>query len=336
MKFFLTGGAGFIGSYLTSALLEQGHTVTSVDNFSTGSKENIAEFLTHKNYVNYTSDLESFSHLEDCIKEADVVYHLAASVGVKNIMENPIYCIENNIICTSQVLKLACKYKKRIFTFSTSEVYGKTSKFPSSEEDDLILGPAHKLRWAYAASKLIDDYMSMAYFDQHGTAVTVVRLFNTIGQRQVGHYGMVVPRFFEAALNRQKIQVYGTGSQTRCFTDVRDVVRALILLIDCKDSYGQLFNIGNDSEITILELARKIKDLTKSSSQIELVDYEIVYGKSFEDMERRLPDHSKIESILNFKFEYSLEETLSWIYQSMKDKKSPHKSPSERSSELPL
>lgn len=314
MKFFLTGGAGFIGSYLTETLLEKGHSVCCVDNLSTGSYQNILQFVENPNYSFFKADLESFSQLESCIQNTDVIYHLAASVGVKNIIENPIYCIDNNVFCTSQILKNASKHQKRVFTFSTSEVYGRTTKFPSSEDDDLILGPAHKLRWTYAASKLIDDYMARAYFEQNKTAVTTVRLFNTIGQRQVGHYGMVVPRFFDAAVENKTILVHGTGYQSRCFTDVRDVVNALYLLIDCPQSHGELINVGNNNEIAIKDLALKIKEVARSNSKIELIPYRDVYGENFEDMDRRQPDNNKLKRMLNFEFKYNIDETLQWIH----------------------
>ena len=322
MKIIVTGGAGFVGTHLVSALLKEGHLVESIDNLSTGSYENAALYLNHPNYRFHRSSIETFAALESMVQESDIVFHLAASVGVKNIVENPIHCIENNVFCTSQLLKWAEQYKKRIITFSTSEVYGKSQKFPFSEDDDVVLGPSNKLRWAYAASKLLDDYLAQAYAQHKGTAVTIVRLFNTIGQRQVGHYGMVVPRFFEAALSGKPITIYGTGQQTRCFTDVRDVVNSLMLLIHCRESYGELINIGTPHEVSITSLAQMICSISNSSSELRYISYEEAYGKGFEDMDRRVPNNEKLQRITGYAFKYDLNATLNWIHEEFKNKTS--------------
>ena len=320
MKIIVTGGAGFVGTHLVSALLNQGHNVESIDNLSTGSYENAALHLNNPGYFFHRASLETLPELEAMVESSDVVFHLAASVGVKNIVENPIHCIENNVFCTSQLLKWAHEYKKRIITFSTSEVYGKSQKFPFSEEDDVVLGPSNKLRWAYAASKLLDDYLAQAYAQHKGMAVTIVRLFNTIGQRQVGHYGMVVPRFFEAALSGGPITIYGTGQQTRCFTDVRDVVNCLLLLIDCKESLGELINIGTPQEVSMTSLAKRICEISNSSSELKYISYEEAYGKGFEDMERRVPNNEKLKRLTGYTFKHDLNSTLEWIHEEFKNK----------------
>lgn len=313
MRALLTGGAGFIGSHLAKALISEGFHVDVVDNLSTGSKANISSLQGNARFRFFQGQAEDPALMEPLIQACDVVYHLAASVGVKNIMLNCVESIENNLFSTALVLRLGDKHKKRIFIFSTSEVYGKTQKFPFAEEDDIVLGPVSKLRWSYAASKLVDDYLARSYFCQNNTAVTMVRLFNTIGVGQVGHYGMVVPRFFQQARAHQPLTVYGDGNQTRCFTDVRDVCEALRLLIPVNASHGELVNIGNDGEISIRNLAEKIKAVVGSSSPLEFVNYEKVYGQHFEDMDRRVPSHQKLQSLTGFSFRYNLSDTLRWI-----------------------
>lgn len=317
MKFLVTGGAGFIGSHLTEALLQQGHSVHVLDNLSTGSQSNVSRFLHRSAYAFTLGDVADGATLEPLVQNCDVVFHLAATVGVQVVVEDPIHCIETNIIGTTLVLKYANKYRRRTFTFSTSEVYGKSTKFPFTEDQDIVLGPVHKLRWSYAASKLVDDYLARSFFVKHQLPVTIVRLFNTIGRGQVGHYGMVVPRFFEQALRGSRLTVYGDGTQTRCFTDVRDVVSALLKLIDCPASHGELINIGSSDEISILRLAEAIRAMTKSVSPIELVSFEQAFGANFEDMDRRVPSTEKLRRIANFQFQYSLPDTLIWIYQDL-------------------
>jgi UDP-glucose 4-epimerase len=313
MRALLTGGAGFIGSHLTRALLAHGFSVDCVDNLSTGSWENVSALTKNPNYRFFLCGAEDAAIMTPLVKEADVIYHLAASVGVKNIMQNTISSIENNIFATALVLRLADQLKKRTFIFSTSEVYGKTNLFPFGEEDDIVFGPVSKLRWSYAASKLVDDYLARAYFVERNTPVTIVRLFNTIGTGQVGHYGMVVPRFFNQARKNEPIAVYGNGKQTRCFTDVRDVIEILRILIPIKGSYGELINIGSHEEVSILQLAEKIKEVTGSSSQLTLIPFEEAYGPNFEDMQRRVPSTKKLFSITQYQFRYTLKDTLNWI-----------------------
>ena len=313
MRALLTGGAGFIGSHLAKTLLSHGYAVDCVDNLSTGSLQNVAEHLKNPKFRFFLGGADDQTLIEPLLKSADVIYHLAASVGVRNIMQNTVHSIENNLFTTALNLRLANKYKKRIFIFSTSEVYGKANRFPFEEEDDAILGPVSKIRWSYAASKLVDDYLARAYYVEEKTPLTIVRLFNTIGTGQVGHYGMVVPRFFQQARLNESITVYGDGSQTRCFTDVRDVVATLYALIPNERSHGELINIGSTEEITILDLARRIKTVTNSSSELQLVSFESVYGPHFEDMGRRVPSIKKLKSITNLDMQFNLTQTLSWI-----------------------
>lgn len=313
MRALLTGGAGFIGSHLAKSLLAHGFSVDCVDNLTTGSWENISALAQDPGFRFFLGGAEDEKLMTPLVDQADIVYHLAASVGVKNIMMNTIQSIENNILSTALMLRLSDKFNKRIFIFSTSEVYGKTNCFPFGEEDDIVFGPVSKLRWSYAASKLVDDYLARAYFVQKNTPVTIVRLFNTIGTGQVGHYGMVVPRFFAQARSNQDITVYGTGRQTRCFTDVRDVVEILRLLNDNDGSHGELINIGSTEEVSILDLAQKIKTVTRSNSSIKIVPYEEVYGPHFEDMGRRVPSVTKLKNLTNYSFRYFLSDTLSWI-----------------------
>lgn len=315
MKCLLTGGAGFIGHHLTQKLLVDQHQVTIVDNFSTGSERNLCQFFLKQNFRLIQGNAQDPQLMKSLVQETDVIFNLAASVGVQKIINNPVDCIENNIFIASNMLSLAQEYKKRIFMFSTSEVYGKSPKFPFEEDDDVVLGSYKKLRWSYATSKLIDDFLSRAYFEQSKTPVTMVRLFNTIGTGQVGHYGMVVPRFFDQAMANQPITVYGSGRQSRCFTDVRDVINLLLALVDCSSSFGELVNIGSNQETSIYDLALKIKNLCCSQSSIELIPYEQGYGKNFEDMERRQPSCNKIENLTGYRMKYDLEDTLQWIYR---------------------
>jgi len=321
MKYLITGGAGFIGHHLTKTLLENNHQIVSVDNLSTGSLKNVIPFKFNKNFSFIEGSAQDPRLMSELVKNTDVIYNLAASVGVQNIIQNPIESIENNIFIASNILSLAAHHKKRIFMFSTSEVYGKSKKTNFEENDDVILGPYTKLRWSYATSKLVDDFLARAYFEQHHLPVTMVRLFNSIGTKQVGQYGMVVPRFFSQAMANQKITVFGTGQQSRCFTDVRDIINGLISLENCQNSFGELVNIGSSREITIMNLANLIKDLSHSKSEIENISYEEGYGKNFEDMERRRPCCKKLEQLTGYRVQYSLEDTLQWIFEDLKNEK---------------
>lgn len=337
MKILLTGGAGFIGHHLTQQLLALGHSVIAIDNLSTGSLENVKNFQNHPHYNFYNGCATSKDQMEPLVRNSDVIFNLAASVGVQNIFKNPIECMENNIDIAKNILNLSTQYQKRLFMFSTSEVYGKQHKIPFTEEDDSIFGSFKSLRWGYAASKLIDDYMSRAHFENFKTPVTTVRLFNTIGIKQVGHYGMVVPRFFEQALAGNPLTVHGTGQQSRCFTDVRDVVAALISLIPCEASYGELINIGSPNEISILDLALKIIKMSRSTSVIEFLDYDQAFGAHFEDIQRRVPSTEKLQKLVPQSVNRGLDETLNWIYESMiSDKNQAHSNAFKRELNIDL
>ncbi len=320
IKFLLTGGAGFIGHHLTRELLSLGYQVTVVDNLSTGKIENIQEYQANSKYRFIQGLAQDEALMEPLVEDADVIYNLAASVGVQKVFKDPVDCIENNISVGANILKLANKYKKRVFIFSTSEVYGKASKFPFEENDDIVMGPYNSLRWSYASSKVLDDYLARAYFQQYHLPVTIIRLFNTIGSGQVGSYGMVVPRFMKQAMQNEEITIFGTGKQSRCFTDVRDVVQILIRMIDNKKSHGELINIGATRETKIIDLAEIIKQMTNSRSQIKYMTHEEAYGPAFEDMDRRVPSIAKLKNITGYEMKYDLMDTLRWIYKEMQEK----------------
>jgi UDP-glucose 4-epimerase len=315
MRVLITGGAGFIGSHLSERLLEDGHEVFAIDNLSTGSIENI-EHLKHRPGFHYTIDsITNEPLLAELIDRCDVVFHLAAAVGVKLIVEAPVHTIETNVHGTEVVLKLANKKKKLVIVASTSEVYGKSAIVPFTEDADLVLGPTVKHRWAYACSKMIDEFLALAYWKEKKLPVIVIRLFNTVGPRQTGQYGMVVPNFVRQALAGEPMTVFGDGTQARSFTYVGDVVRAMTALMNEPGAVGQVFNIGNGAEITILELARKIKAMTGSRSEIVLVPYDQAYEAGFEDMPRRVPDISKINALVGFEPRVQLDEILTRVIE---------------------
>jgi len=315
MKVLITGGAGFIGSHLSEALLERGDEVYVLDDLSTGSIDNI-EHLKGANGFRYTIDtVMNEPSTAEHVDRVDVVVHLAAAVGVRLIVESPVHTIETNVHGTETVLKLANKKKKRVLLASTSEVYGKSVEFPFREDSDLVMGPTTKGRWSYACSKAIDEFLALAYYKEKKLPVTVVRLFNTVGPRQTGRYGMVIPNFVRQALAGAPITVHGDGSQRRCFTDVSDVVRALMGLIDHPGAIGEVFNVGSQQEISILDLAKKVKAKTKSASEIVFVPYEKAYEEGFEDMPRRIPDTGKIEKLLGFRPTVSLERILERVIE---------------------
>src|SRR5690349_4826431 len=293
-KVLVTGGAGFIGSHLCEALLKRGDEVFVLDDFSTGSMENIAPLQEQRRFHLTTGSILNFPLLESLVKKVDMVFHLAAVVGVQKIIEVPVDTIEINVLGSHNVLTLAARYRKLCLVASTSEVYGKSTRYPFREEDDSVYGPTTKSRWSYACSKAIDEFLALAYHNAQGLPMIVARLFNTTGPRQVGRYGMVLPRFVDQALRNQPITVFGNGRQTRCFADVSDVVRALLLLADTPAAIGQVFNVGNPEEVSILELARLVKKLTASDSAIQLIPYDEAYQPGFEDMERRVPSIDKI------------------------------------------
>jgi len=315
MKVLITGGAGFIGSHLAESLLERGDEVYVLDDLSTGSIDNIEHLKGAKGF-RYTIDtVMNEPSTAEQVDRVDVVVHLAAAVGVRLIVESPVHTIETNVHGTETVLKLANKKKKRVLLASTSEVYGKSVEFPFREDSDLVMGPTTKGRWSYACSKAIDEFLALAYYKEKKLPVTVVRLFNTVGPRQTGRYGMVIPNFVRQALAGAPITVHGDGSQRRCFTDVSDVVRALIGLIDHHDAIGEVFNVGSQQEISILDLAKKVKAKAKSASEIVFVPYEKAYEEGFEDMPRRVPDTSKIEKLVGFRPTVSLDAILERVIE---------------------
>jgi UDP-glucose 4-epimerase len=315
MRVLITGGAGFIGSHLSEALLERGDDVFILDNLSTGSIHNVVHLKGNPRF-HYTIDtVANEPVVAELIDRCDIVVHLAAAVGVKLIVEQPVHTIETNVHGTEVVLKHANKKKRLVLVASTSEVYGKSTEVPFHEDADLVLGATTKHRWAYACSKMIDEFLALAYWKERKLPVIVVRLFNTVGPRQTGQYGMVIPNFVRQALAGQPITVFGDGTQSRSFTYVGDVVKAMVALIDEPRAIGQVFNIGNGHEITIGELAAKVKKMTGSSSEIVLIPYEKAYEAGFEDMPRRVPDISRIQALVGYKPTVELDETLSRVIE---------------------
>jgi UDP-glucose 4-epimerase len=310
VRAFITGGAGFIGSHLSEALLDAGHSVSVLDNLSTGSIDNISHLKGRAGFRYTIDSVENEPLLAELVDESDVVFHLAAAVGVKKIVEEPVHTIETNVHGTEVVLRHANKKKKLVLIASTSEVYGKSTAVPFQEDADLVLGPTGKHRWAYACSKAIDEFLALAYWKEKRLPVIIVRFFNTVGPRQTGRYGMVIPTFVRQALAGQPITVYGDGTQSRSFTYVGDVVDALVRLVAEPRAVGQVFNIGNGHEITIRALAEKIRDLTRSQSDIVLVPYDQAYEAGFEDMPRRVPDIQKLRGLIGYAPKVQLDEIL--------------------------
>jgi UDP-glucose 4-epimerase len=306
----ITGGAGFIGSHLAERLLEDGHEVMVLDNLSTGSIDNIAHLKSAPGFSYAIDSVTNEPLLAEMIDRSDVVFHLAAAVGVKLIVEQPVHTLETNVHGTEVVLKHANKKKKLVFIASTSEVYGKSVDVPFREEADLVLGPTAKHRWAYACSKLIDEFLALAYWKERKLPVVIVRLFNTVGPRQTGQYGMVLPTFVRQALASQPITVFGDGTQSRSFTYVGDVVDALVRLAGEPRAVGDVFNIGSTSEVTIQDLAERVKKMTKSASAIVNIPYDVAYEAGFEDMPRRVPDITKIQSLVGFAPKMELEDII--------------------------
>ena len=318
MRVLITGGSGFVGSHLAEALLERGDEVLVLDNLSTGSIDNIRHLKSHPKF-SYTIDaVENEPVLAELIDRADVVVHLAAAVGVKLIVEQPVHTIETNVRGTEVVLKHANKKKKLVLIASTSEVYGKSVAVPFTEDADLVLGPTSKHRWAYACSKMIDEFLALAYWKERKLPVIIVRLFNTVGPRQTGQYGMVIPNFVRQALAGHPITVFGDGTQSRSFTYVGDVVRAMVALIDEPRAVGHVFNIGNGEEITIGDLARRVRTLAGSESEIVTIPYDKAYESGFEDMPRRVPDISKIAGLIGYAPTVGLDEILNRVIESFR------------------
>lgn len=310
MRVLITGGAGFIGSHLSDAYLERGDEVFVIDDLSTGSFENIAHLKPHPNFHYTIGSVNDQPVLAELVDQCDVIFHLAAAVGVKLIVESPVRTIENNVHGTEVVLSLASKKKKKVLVASTSEVYGLSAEVPFREDGNLVMGATTKGRWSYACSKAIDEFLALAYWREKKLPTVIVRLFNTVGPRQTGQYGMVIPTFVKQALAGQQITVYGDGKQSRCFGYVGDVVGALIKLMDHGEAVGQVFNIGSTEEVTIFELAKRVKELTNSKSEITFVPYDEAYEEGFEDMPRRVPDTSKINALVGFRPRITLDGIL--------------------------
>ena len=322
MRVLITGGAGFIGSHLAQAYLGNGDEVYIIDDLSTGSLDNINPLKQdsgfRKRLFIHIDTILNRDLLMELVGTCDVVHHLAAAVGVQYILDHPMESITANIKGTEIILELCNKFKKRVLVASTSEVYGKHTHAPLVETDNIIYGPSSKFRWSYAASKLMDEFMALAYFRTTGLNVTLVRLFNTVGPRQTGTYGMVIPRFVSQALRNEPLKVYGDGSQTRTFTYVKDVVWALMRLVEKEEAFGEVFNIGGTEEVSILELAKHIIEATGSKSEIELIPYEKAFGKDFEDMQRRVPGLEKIGKLIGFNPQTQLDAILSKVIAHMR------------------
>jgi UDP-glucose 4-epimerase len=310
MRYLVTGGAGFIGSHVSDALIGRGHEVEALDDLSTGSVENVASLLGHPRFSFVEGTVRDLMTVREAVRRADAVVHLAASVGVRRILERPLESLINNVHGTELVLDACAELERKALVASTSEIYGKNKAGPLSEDADRILGSASRPRWWYSISKAVDEILAFAYWRERGTPTIVVRLFNTAGPRQTGTYGMVIPRFVRQALNGDDVTVYGDGTQRRCFCHVDDTVRALLALLDHPLSVGEVFNIGSRQETTVNELARRVVDITGSSSRIVHVPYEEAYGEGFEDMQRRIPDTTKIESLTGWRPQRTLDSVI--------------------------
>ncbi|NOZ62202.1 MAG: NAD-dependent epimerase/dehydratase family protein [Calditrichaeota bacterium] len=310
MRVLITGGAGFIGSHLAEELLNRGDMVYVIDDLSTGRLENVEHLMSSPRFNIAVENILNETVMDRLVSECDIIYHLAAAVGVELIVNKPVEVIERNILGTEMVLKLAARYLKDVVITSTSEIYGKSEKVPFRETDDRVLGPTIKNRWSYSSTKAIDEFLALAYHKEKNIGATIVRLFNTVGPRQTGRYGMVIPRFVVRALKNEPITVYGSGQQIRCFGYVSDVINGMISLANNKGANGQIFNLGNDQPISILDLAKKIKEKTDSKSEIVFVPYNEAYEEGFEDMSVRIPDLSKIKTLVGYEPKYNLDMIL--------------------------
>ncbi|MGD8785863.1 MAG: SDR family NAD(P)-dependent oxidoreductase [Phycisphaerales bacterium] len=320
MTILITGGAGFIGSHLAERLLKDGNKVIVIDNLSTGSLENIESFNEHQAFEFVEGDIRNIKLIEPLVEQSEAIYHLAAAVGVRLIADDPVHTIATNIGGTEIILDLANKSGKKILIASSSEVYGKSETIPFREDDNIVLGSTSLSRWSYACSKAIDEFLGLAYYQQYGLGVVIGRFFNTIGPRQTGQYGMVVPRFVQKALSNEPIMIYGTGKQTRCFCYVGDLIEAIINLMNCKQAEGKVYNIGSKEEISIEDLADKIIEMTGSKSKKQFVPYEVAYGRPIEDMMRRMPSTERIKNTIGWEPGTNLTETLRIIIDSEKSK----------------
>lgn len=318
MIYLVTGGAGFIGSHLCERLLREGHLVLAVDNLSTGSYRNIAHLKSNPNFSLFVGDIRDKELLEPLIQQSEMIFHLAAAVGVRLIIERPVETLESNILGTHTVLSLAAKYNRKVLLTSTSEVYGKSNESAFAEDHDSVLGPSIRKRWSYACSKLADEFLALAFHEEKGLPVIIVRLFNTVGPRQTGRYGMVIPTLVRQALLGEPLTVYGTGKQTRCFVHVNDVVDALLKLSQNDNALGQVINLGSDEEISINELARLVKEITGSPSEILYIPYDKAYQPGFEDMDRRRPDIGKAKCLISFEPSKGIREIIQDVAEDIK------------------
>ncbi|GAB5405606.1 MAG: SDR family NAD(P)-dependent oxidoreductase [Aureliella sp.] len=310
MRYLVTGGCGFIGSHLAESLLADGHQVTVLDDLSTGSIGNVAHLESNANFQILIGSVTDEALVHEAVANSDAVFHLASAVGVKLIMEQPVETIDTIVTGTQVVLSLANRYRKKVLLTSTSEVYGKSTDVPFVEDGDRLAGPTTKHRWAYACAKALDEFLAMAYWKSSRLPAVVVRLFNTVGPRQTGQYGMVVPNFVRAAVENRTLQVYGDGTQSRCFCHVQDVVRGLRGLLECSSAHGEVVNLGSTEEISVHDLATKIIQETDSKSSIEMVPYDAVFGEGFEDMQRRVPSIAKANKLIGWRPEKSLSEII--------------------------
>ncbi len=308
MKYLITGGAGFIGSHLVESLISRGDQVVVFDNLSTGSTSNLSDIGEKIKFEQ--GDILNKAVINKLVSESDYVVHLAAALGVFNIVTKPLESLKTNLQGSEIVLEACDKYRKSVLIASTSEIYGKNDKVPLDEEDDRIIGHPLKSRWSYSEAKAVDESLAYFYYLENKLPIRIVRFFNTVGPRQVGHYGMVVPRFVSAALKNESLSVYGSGDQIRCFCHVTDAVKALLLVMDSDKAVGQVFNVGNNSQISIMELAKKVIEITGSKSSIEKIAYEKAYPEGFEDMQRRVPDISKIKQVLGWEPEINLDQII--------------------------
>ena len=313
MNVLVTGGAGFIGSHLIELLLEQGHSVVALDNLSTGKQENLATAASNPHFQFVAGSVTDRAIVDDLVNQADAVYHLAAAVGVKNIVDNLVESIENNVQGTESVLVAAAKHGKRVLLTSTSEVYGRTNDRPFHEDDDLRMGPTNKTRWSYACSKALDEYLGFAYYHERNLPVTAVRLFNTVGERQTGQYGMVLPTFVKQAQANEPLSVYGDGEQSRCFCHVSDVVSAIAQLMASAETIGEVYNIGSTQEITMNDLAQRVITVLGSTSAITHIPYAEAYTVGFDDISRRVPDIAKLQGTIEWQPTVSLDDIIARV-----------------------
>jgi len=319
MKTLITGGAGFVGSHLADKLHSQGHEITIIDDLSTGRYSNVAHLEGKERFQLIIGTILNEGLMERLIRETDQVFHMASAVGVKLIMEQPVKTIETIFHGTDVVLKFCSRYRKRVLIPSTSEVYGKSTEVPFTEDNDILKGSTSKHRWAYACAKELDEFLALAHWKETRLPVVVIRLFNTVGPRQTGQYGMVVPNFIKAALQNQPIPIHGDGNQARCFGHVLDVVEGLVKAIETPECYGQVMNLGNHEEVTILELAERILSATGSNSKIDYIPYEVAYGAGFEDMQRRVPNLEKAKRLIGYQPTRSLDNIITDVVREFRD-----------------